>query len=167
MIAVLPDGRHSWVRRKLVSPVMRMLRHGASPRRLAWSLAAGFIIGVNPIIGSTTAVTVAVTHLFKLKHAASQIGVHSAYPLQLLLLLPFLHAGTVLFGTDELPLRKDELLRLIHEQPVHLLRSLWMWEWHALVVWAAIAAVLMPALAFLLRHMLERAMRHPRLAVQP
>ena len=164
MITKLEDQRHNWVRRKLVSPVVRMLRHGASPQRLAWSLAAGLVIGMNPIIGSTTVITGAFTHLFKLKHAASQIGTHSAYPLQLLLLLPFLHAGTVLFGTDPLPLEKTELLRLIHEHPLQLLRSLWMWEWHALVVWSGFALVIMPALAVLLRHMLERAMRHPRMA---
>jgi uncharacterized protein (DUF2062 family) len=166
MITKLEDQRHTWVRRKLVSPVVRMLRHGASPQRLAWSLAAGLVIGINPIIGSTTAATVAVTQLFRLKHAASQIGVHGAYPLQLLLLLPFLHAGTVLFGTDPLPLQKTELLRLIHEHPLQLLQSLWMWEWHALVVWVGFAVVLMPALAMLLGHMLERAMRHPRVATQ-
>ncbi|SEC16235.1 DUF2062 domain-containing protein [Terriglobus roseus] len=166
MITKLEDQRHTWVRRNLVSPVVRMLRLGASPQRLAWSLAAGFVIGMNPIIGSTTAVTVAVTHLFKLKHAASQIGVHGAYPFQLLLLLPFLHAGTVLFGTSALPLEKADLLRLIHEHPLQLLRSLWMWEWHALVVWLGFAVVLMPALAMLLGHMLERAMRHPRMAVR-
>jgi uncharacterized protein (DUF2062 family) len=164
MITKLEDQRHNWVRRKLVSPIVRMLRHGASPQRLAWSLAAGLVIGMNPIIGSTTVITFAVTHLFKLKHAASQIGTHGAYPLQLLLLLPFLHAGTVLFGTDPLPLEKTEMLRLIHEHPLQLLRSLWMWEWHALVVWLGFAVVLMPALAILLGHMLERAMRHPRLA---
>lgn len=164
MITKLEDQRHSWARRKLISPIVRMLRHGASPQRLAWSIAAGFVIGINPIIGSSTISTIAVTHLFKLKHPASQLGTHSAYPFQIALLLPFLQAGTVLFGTAPLPLRKDEMLRLIREHPLQLLQSLWMWEWHALVVWVGIAAVLTPALAILLGHMLERAMRHPRLA---
>jgi hypothetical protein len=167
MITKLSDQRHSWVRQKLVSPVVRMLRHGASPRQLAWSLTAGFVIGTNPIIGSNTVVTIAVTHLFKMKHAASQIGTHMAYPVQLALLLPFLHAGTIVFQSEPVPLGKSELLRLIHQHPLQLLQALWTWEWHALVVWAGFAALLMPTLAVLLTHMLERAMRHTRVHDQP
>lgn len=163
MIVKQEDTRHSWVRRKLVSPIVRMLRRGASPRQLAWSLAAGLVIGMNPVMGSTTLLTIAVTHLFKLNHTASQIGTHTAYPLQVGLFLPFLQAGTVLFGSKAIPFDKSQLLALIHEHPLQLVRSLWLWEWHALVVWAAIAAILMPALALLLTRMLERAMRHPRL----
>ena len=159
MIPVLEDQRRSWVRRRLISPVIHMLRHGASPQRLAWSLAVGFVIGINPIIGTSTVCTIALTHLFKMKHAASQIGTHSAYPFQLALFLPFLQAGTVLFGTDPLPLNKDEILRLVREHPWQLVQSLWLWEWHALVVWAGVAVVLTPTLALLLRPMLERAMR--------
>jgi uncharacterized protein (DUF2062 family) len=141
-----------------------MLRHGSSPQQLAWSIATGLVIGMNPIIGSSTVTTIAVTHLLKLNHGGSQIGVHSAYPLQILLLLPFLQAGTVLFGTDPLPLDKAEMLSLIHEHPLQLLQSLWLWEWHALVVWLGFAVLITPALAVLLRRVLERAMKHPRLA---
>jgi hypothetical protein len=36
---------------------------------------------------------------------------------------------------------------------------LWVWEWHALVVWAAFAAVAVPAIAFGMRPVLERAAR--------
>jgi uncharacterized protein (DUF2062 family) len=163
VITKVDSNRHSWIRRKLVSPVVRMLRHGASPQRLAWSISAGLVIGMNPIIGSTTVTTIAVTHLLKLNHGGSQIGVHSAYPLQIALLLPFIHAGAVLFGTDPLPLDKNEMLSLIHEHPLQLLQSLWMWEWHALVVWLGFAVVITPALALLLRRVLERALKHPRL----
>jgi uncharacterized protein (DUF2062 family) len=141
-----------------------MLRHGASPQRLAWSIAMGLVIGMNPIIGSSTLTTIVVTYLLKLNHGGSQIGVHSAYPLQILLLLPFLQAGTVLFGTDPLPLDKAQMLTLIHEHPLQLLQSLWLWEWHALVVWLGFAVLMTPALAVLLRRVLERAMKHPRLA---
>jgi uncharacterized protein (DUF2062 family) len=158
------DSRHTWIGRHLIHPVIRMLRQGASPQQLAWSLAAGLVIGMNPLFGSSTVATIAITHLLRLNHSASQVGVHSSYPIQIALFLPFMHAGTVLFGTDPLPLGKHELMGLMHEHPLQLVRSLWMWEWHALVVWLAFAAVLTPAIAMLLSRVLERAMRHPRVA---
>ncbi|MEG9433799.1 DUF2062 domain-containing protein [Terriglobus sp. ADX1] len=165
MITVAQDVRHSWLRRTIVSPVVRLLRRGASPKRLAWSLTIGFIIGINPVIGSTTVLTIAVSHLFRLNHPASQLGTHSAYPFQILLLLPFLQAGSLVFGMGPLPLQPSEILQMVKTHPLDLLRTLWTWEWHALVLWAVMAAVLTPTLAMLLTRILERATRKPRTAV--
>jgi uncharacterized protein (DUF2062 family) len=145
----------------MISPVVRLLRSGSSPRKLAWSLAAGVVIGLNPLLGSTTVVTLLVAQTLRLNHPASQIGTHGAYPLQIALFLPFLHAGTVLFGTEPIPLSGHEVMALARRHPVDLARSLWVWEWHALVVWVGVAALLMPALAVILRRVLERAMRRP------
>jgi uncharacterized protein (DUF2062 family) len=158
--------RHSWIRRKLISPVVRMLRRGASPQQLAWSLAAGLILGMNPVIGSSTLATIAITHLFRLNHSASQIGTHATYPLQIAFFLPFLQAGTVLFGSQPIPFDKTQIMTLLRQHPLQLVRSLWTWEWHGLVVWAGVSLLLMPALALLLTRILERAMRHPRIKTQ-
>lgn len=164
MITHLEDTRHGWVRRKLISPIVRMLRKGTSPQRLAWSIAAGLVIGINPLFGTSTVATIAVAQLLRLNHPASQIGVHSSYPFQILLFLPFMQAGAVLFGTDPLPLERKELMSLVHQHPLQLARDLWMWEWHALVVWLGAAVLLTPALAVILRRVLERAMRRTRSA---
>jgi uncharacterized protein (DUF2062 family) len=156
------QNRHSWIRRQLISPVLRQLGKGGSPRRLAWSLAAGVIIGVNPLIGSATVVTLLVTHLLRLNHPASQIGVHGSYPLQLALFVPFLHAGAVVFGTAPIPLGRNEIFDQMRHHPMELARSLWVWEWHALVVWLGVSAVMLPALAVILSRVLERAVRRHR-----
>lgn len=142
---------------------MSLLRRGASPQRLASSIAVGFLIGINPVLGSTTVATIAVAHLCKLNQAAAQIGTHSAYPLQLALFLPLLQLGAVLFGTPPIPLSRNALFALMHQHPWQLVRSLWTWEWHALVVWLAAAAVLTPLLALLLgRIFLRVAQRRKR-----
>ena len=153
------SGHHtSWLRRTLSAPVLRLLRRGASPRRLAWSLAVGITIGINPIVGSTTLAALVVVHLLKLNHTAAQVGVQGAYPLQLLLLLPFLRAGSWLFRTAALPIQAEAMLAMMRQHPLAIIRLLWTWEWHALVVWAAVAAGMTPLLATMLRHVLERTM---------
>ena len=152
-----PGHGTSWLRRTITAPVLRMLRHGASPSRLAWSLAAGILIGINPVIGSATVAALIVAHLLKLNHTASQIGVQGAYPLQLLLLLPFLRAGSWLFRSAPLPVQTAAILPMMRQNPMQLVRFLWTWEWHALVVWAAVAAVMTPLLAAALRRLLQRA----------
>ena len=147
---------HGWAYRRIALPILALLRLGASPERLAWSLAAGIVIGVNPILGSTTLICLAVACLFRLNIPASQLGTHLMYPIELALLLPFVHIGTRLFGTAPLTLSLGALLDAARHAPLSLLRQIWMWEWHALVVWAIFASLVAPLLAAALTPVLRR-----------
>jgi hypothetical protein len=137
---------------------------GASPEKLAWSIAAGLLIGINPILGSTTVLCLAIAFIFRLNIAASQIGNHIAYPLELILIIPFIHAASRIFHTEPMPLSANELLRAAREHPLDLTRRLWLWEWHAFLLWVILAAVAVPLVAFaltpVLRRLLSRIERH-------
>lgn len=150
------------IRRRVVAPLVALLKKGATPEKLAWSVAVGVAIGVNPLLGSTTVATLLVAYLFRLKIAASQIGTHLAYPLQLALVLPFLQAGSVLMGGGDLPLHPAEIFAQAKTHPIALVKTLWLWEWHALILWAALAAVVTPAMALLLTRVFARAMPKTR-----
>ena len=41
--------------RRLVRPILRLLRQGVTPEKIALSLALGAVLGVFPVLGSTTA----------------------------------------------------------------------------------------------------------------
>jgi uncharacterized protein (DUF2062 family) len=137
---------------------------GASPEKLAWSIAAGLLVGINPIIGSTTILCLAVAFVFRLNVAASQVGNHIVYPLELILIIPFIHVASRIFHTAPMPLSARELLRAAHEHPMALSRQLWLWEWHAFLLWIIVAAVAIPlaaiALTPFLRTLLARVEHH-------
>jgi uncharacterized protein (DUF2062 family) len=158
------EPRHGWLYRRVVLPVLALLRLGATPERLAWSLAAGLMVGINPVLGSTTVLCLALAAVFRLNVAASQLTNHLVYPLELALLIPFLQAGSRLFGTPPMPLSAPELLHAARANPVALSRQLWTWEWHALSVWLLVAALATPMIALgltpLLRRVLIRVRRH-------
>jgi len=135
---------------------MDLLRIGATPERLAWSIAAGVLIGVNPVLGSTTMLALAVASVFRLNYIASQLGNHLVYPLELLLFPVWIALGSRLFGTPGLKLGRHELIHEVKHHPWATTKALWTWEWHALVVWAFAAAILMPLLAMALRPVLEK-----------
>jgi uncharacterized protein (DUF2062 family) len=139
----------------VLAPLHHLLLMGIGPRHLAWSLAAGIVIGVNPLIGSTTVFTLVAALLFRLNLIASQIANHVVYPLQFLLLFVFLRAGDLLFHTEPLPFRRRDLLHLAYH-PIRTTRLLWHWEWHALIVWALFAMVAAPLIASLLTPALRR-----------
>ncbi len=156
-------GMANLVQRWVVQPVMGLLRHGAEPKKLAWSLALGAVIGVNPLLGSTTLLALALASLFRLNVVASQIGNHAMYPVEILLFPVFVKLGSLLFATRKLPLEGASLWTAVKQHPWDTTRALWVWEWHALVVWAVFAAVAMPALALgaepVLRRMARRMQR--------
>jgi uncharacterized protein (DUF2062 family) len=140
-----------------VIPVLALLRMGATPERLAWSLAVGLVVGVNPLLGSTTLVALGLAAAFRLNFAASQLTNHAMYPVELAMFPLFVKLGSVLFRTARLPWGRHELWIAARTQPWQTTRLLWVWEWHALVVWAAFAAVALPAIGFGMRPVLEKA----------
>jgi uncharacterized protein (DUF2062 family) len=146
-------------------PVLRQLRGGVTPRRLAWSLALGIVIGINPTVGITTVLVVMFAWVFGLNQVASQMGAHAVTPLHLLLFIPFIQLGIHLFHTRRLPLNRKQIEHLSHH-PLRLIREIWQWEWHALIVWGLVAAILMPLLAMYIRRALVLLMRRHRTLVR-
>jgi uncharacterized protein (DUF2062 family) len=121
-------------------------------------LALGIVIGINPSVGITTVLVLMFAWAFGLNQVASQIGAHAVTPLHLLLLFPFIQLGVHLFHTRRLPLSRQQIEHLSHH-PLRLLRDMWQWEWHALIVWGLVAASLMPLLARYIRRGLVLLMR--------
>jgi uncharacterized protein (DUF2062 family) len=146
----------NWAYRRIALPVFALLRMGASPRKLAWSIAIGVVIGINPLLGSTTILCLAVAFMFRLNIAASQLGNHIVYPLELLLVIPFIHLGTRVFRTAALPLSPQSMMAAARSEPLTLIRQIWLWEWHALVIWAAVAIILAPLIAISLMPLLGK-----------
>ena len=146
---------------RVLRPLLRQLRGGVTPRRLAWSLALGVVLGINPSVGLTTLVVVMIAWTFGLNQVASQIGAHVVAPLHLLLFIPFIQLGVYVFHTRRLPFTRKQIEHLSHH-PLRLFHDIWRWEWHALIIWALFAAIAMPLLAIYLRRALVLLMRRNR-----
>lgn len=147
---------HNWFYRHGVLPILALLRLGATPRSLAWSIATGMLIGINPVVGSTTLLCLAVTVRFRLNVVATQIANHAMFPLELTLIVPFIRLGSRVFHTAAMPLAPRLFVQEARSAPLALTHNLWMWVWHAFVLWAAMAVVAAPLLAKALTVLLER-----------
>jgi uncharacterized protein (DUF2062 family) len=160
-VVLVPESIREFFRCRILRPLLRQLRGGVTPRRLAWSLALGMVIGINPSIGITTLLVIAIAWAFGLNQIASQIGSHAVTPIHLLLFVPFIELGVHLFHTSRLPLNRHQIEHLSHH-PWYLIRDIWQWEWHALIVWGLVAAIAMPVLAVYIRRGLVLLMRRHR-----
>ncbi len=158
---LVPQSIREWFRCHVLHPLLRLLRGGVTPKRLAWSLAFGMVVGINPSVGLTTVFVMVLAWTFGLSKLASLIGTHVVAPLHLLLLIPFIQLGVHLFHTRKLPMDRKQMEHL-SRHPLRLFHDIWQWEWHALVVWAVIAAIAMPLLARYLRRALIMLRRRHR-----
>jgi uncharacterized protein (DUF2062 family) len=82
------------LRARVVNPVLQQLRQGVTPEKLALSLALGVVVSVMPILGITTLFALALAAALRLNPAAVVAANYAAYPLQILLYLPFFELGT-------------------------------------------------------------------------
>jgi uncharacterized protein (DUF2062 family) len=154
--SVPPEPTGGFLQRRIVLPLIELLRYGTSPRRLAWSIAVGFAIGINPLLGSTTLISLAVAGIFRLNLVASQLATHLSYPLEIALFYVFIRTGDHFFHTGRMPLHREALLSAVRHHPIDTTRLLWTWEWHALIVWAVFSLLAVPLLVVILTPMLAR-----------
>jgi uncharacterized protein (DUF2062 family) len=81
------------VRQRVVAPVVGQLKQGVTPEKLALSLALGVVVSLMPVLGVTTLVALALSTVFRLNHVAVVAANYLAYPLQLVLYIPFFQMG--------------------------------------------------------------------------
>lgn len=143
-----------WFRRRLLEPLKAQLLQGVSPGKLALALALGLVVGVFPVLGSTTALCALTAVALRLNQPAIQVANYLAYPLQLLLFIPFFQAGAALFGAPPVTVTLTQLqAELSADLGGTALRYLSA-NLRAVAAWALVAPVatllLQPALRLLL-----------------
>ena len=147
----------SWLRRRIVLPVLGLLRKGLSPEQLALTVAVGAGVGLVPFLGAITTLATLAALRLRLNVAAMQLVSHLMTPLQLLLIIPLLRQGARLLGNAE---EKELTLAQIRQLFAHdwraALHLLWRAELGALALWALGAVPLMAVLYFVLKPLFRR-----------
>jgi uncharacterized protein (DUF2062 family) len=94
---------------RVVQPVKQQLWQGATPRKLALSLAVGIVISVMPVLGITTLFALLASAVLRLNHVATVAANYVAYPLQILLFIPFFQAGAWLTQGPPVPFSLEQI----------------------------------------------------------
>jgi len=74
-----------------------VLTEGASPRKLALTIALGVMIGILPLAWGTTLLCAVLAYFLKLNQAGIQAVNYLAFPLQIALFVPFYRLGARMF----------------------------------------------------------------------
>ncbi len=155
--------RHHWFRRRVIVPILELLRQGVTPEKLALSLAIGMAIGCAPILGVTTILAFGICWATGLNPVAMQLTNYLMYPVQIVLLIPFIHAGEMLFRARHLRITSAQIQQMFHSNIAFAMHLLWTAIWHARVVWLFVApiavGIIYLILAPVLRHSAMRLHR--------
>jgi uncharacterized protein (DUF2062 family) len=130
------------------------LFEGISPRRLALTLALGFVLGCLPLVGIPTGLCVVIAVAFRLNLAAIQAANYAAMPFQLALIVPFARLGGRL--TPSVP-----HLAADGAAPAHFPLQIAVLAGQALIAWLVISIPVLIVLTSILTGILRRV---PRLA---
>jgi len=103
MPSVAVEHQSFW-RRRIVAPIVGQLVQGVTPQKIALTIALGLVLGIFPILGSTTALCALAGIFLRLNQPIIQLVNYLGYPLQLALLIPFYRAGEHLLGREPIPL---------------------------------------------------------------
>ena len=156
----------AFARRRLVDPILDLLRQGVTPEKIALSLAFGLGIGIFPVLGVSTVLCTVVAIALRLNLPAIQLVNYLASPLQLALIIPFVRVGEHLLGLRPQPLSISEGFRIMAEGVVHAVIVLWDAIVHAALGWIVIGPAFIYLLYRAFRPALVRAarLRRPPLA---
>lgn len=130
--------KQSFFYRKFVVPIVDLLRQGITPEKIALSLAFGIGLGVFPVLGSTTLLCTLAAILFRLNLPAIQLVNYFVYPLQLVLLIPFMRFGERLFRSPHVSLSLTIIFESIKRSAWQTTKTYWTTGWHAMAAWCLV-----------------------------
>jgi uncharacterized protein (DUF2062 family) len=148
--------KQGFVKRRIIDPIIRLLRQGVSPEKVGLGLACGIVIGIFPVVGVTTIICTVVAIIFRLNLPAIQLVNYLVYPLQFALLIPFFHFGDWLFGADPLPYSAQELVALFKVDFWGTVAQLWETTLRAIAAWSIVCLPAVAALYYTLTPLLKR-----------
>lgn len=129
----------NWLYRRIIEPLLALLRQGISPDRLALCVAIGVVVGNIPILGVSTILCAVIAVAFRLNLPAIQIVQAAMAPTQLLLIIPFVRLGEWIFRAPPEPVSLEQGLALLAQGAGHAVAVLWDAILHAGLAWILVA----------------------------
>ena len=146
-----------FLKRKLVDPLLDLLKQGITPEKLAVSAVLGCILGVFPVLGSTVILCTAAAYLFRLNFAAIQTVNYLVYPLQLALFIPFIRVGEFILNSEPFPISMQEIFKLLQQDIILAIQTFWTANLHGIFAWTVICPVSAFAAYFPVKYIFVKA----------
>ena len=150
-----------WLRRKVRDPLIAELRQGASPEAVSAAVSVSLALAIVPFIGLTTLLCLIAGRLFRLNHVVMQVVNHTAFPLQILLIVPFVRLGETMTGARHFALTPTAIVDEFNRSIPDFLEKFWLTGLHGLLGWAITVPLACWLLHLILRQTFHRLLPKP------
>jgi uncharacterized protein (DUF2062 family) len=148
--------RPSLWRRWVVNPIVQQLTQGTSAKKISQAIAWGLTIGIFPIIGSTTLLSLLIGVPLQLNQPILQVFKTLATPLQWALVLGFYRVGESLYGVPHLTLSIPTMMERFFAEPIPFFRDYGMTALYGITVWCLVAPLLITTIFFITWPLIEK-----------
>ena len=144
---------------KLTRHVLELLKQGITPHKIALASVLGALLGIAPVMGTTIISCTIAALALRLNLVLIQIVNNLVYPLQLVLIIPFVQVGQRLFSQPPMPLSVSQILTMVKADFWGSMVVLWSYTWHGAVAWLLFSLIAGPLMYPLILFPVKRAMR--------
>jgi len=152
-----------WLRRRIVDPLLILLKQGLAPDRLALCVAIGIVVGNIPILGVSSILCGVIALVFRLNLPAMQLVQAAMAPTQVLLIIPFVRLGEWILRAPHQAISAKDGLELIAHGVLNAVIVLWKAIVHAGLAWLVVA----PFVTFILYRVLTRVFERIAVKINP
>ncbi len=136
--------------------LLKIIAQELSEHKVALAISLGVVIGVVPFfLGLSIYLSLFAAWRFKLNHILIQFVSNIIYPLQLILFIPFLKLGTVIFSSHKSEFSVETILFIIKHNPVEALKTFGIYHIYGLLLWIAFSLILVPTLYFISKNIIK------------
>lgn len=128
--------------KKIKNVLREQLTMGATPEKLSQSFVWGVLIGVFPLVGTTTAISGMAAWKFKLNHVVIQTANYLVYPIHLLMIPVYIKIVDFFFDVGYVPLRPDIIISQFQAGPADFMRQYSLIGLYAVLLWCLLSAAL-------------------------
>lgn len=129
----------NYFKKKLINPLLDLLKAGITPEKLSLTVSLGTVIGVIPVIGAATLIGTLLATRLKLNAPVLLLISYFLNPLQALAAFPLIKFGMFLFGGKQLNYTFEQMLALVKKDWLMALDKLWVANLLGVAAWALLA----------------------------
>lgn len=149
------EKKSSLWRRWVMNPIIQQLTQGTSPSKISQAIAYGIALGIFPIIGSNTLLTLLAGIPLRLNQPILQAFKTLAYPMQWALILGFYRAGEWLFNAPHVSIHIPSMIERFFAEPGPFFRDYGMTALYGIAVWCLVAPLLLAVIYYGTKPLIE------------
>lgn len=129
------------LKKKIVHPVIIAIKQGLAVSEIALTLTLGITISSIPLFGVSTVILTIIALRYKLNLLLIQAVNYAAYPVQILIYVPLLKLGHLVFNYDTLPESATQFIEITKTNFFAAIKYFGKAHLFAIITWLPIALI--------------------------